>query len=106
LVSLDPMRHVFPLYIAVLSLFLVSCASVRIGDLRCSGRVNDVSVSDLHFAIEADRSHTSDKIYEIEVVSSREMHVYHDTRSRTINYDIIKRVGGRWIFVKETGFLT
>ena len=100
------MRPVFVFGTVSLACGVFSCASVTVGDMRLSGQLKQVSVTDLNSVIEADRRHSKRRIYEIEVVSSEEMHVYHDTRTRTINYDIVRRVHGRWTFIKETGFLT
>ncbi len=100
------MRPVFLFGTISLACALFSCASLTVGDTRLSGQLKQVSVADIHSVIEADRPHSKGRIYEIEVVSSEEVHIYHDTRTRTINYDVVRRVHGRWTFIKETGFLT
>jgi hypothetical protein len=77
-----------------------------IGETRVYGRLHDVSMADVRAAIDADRLHTKDKIYEIEAVSSNEMHLYHERRSNTLNYDIVKRVGGKWKFIEATAIVS
>jgi hypothetical protein len=77
-----------------------------VGEVRLSGQLRQVSVGDIQSVIEVDRLHSAMRIYEIEIVNSEEVHVWHDTRSRTINYDIIRRTGDQWSFIKQTGFLT
>jgi hypothetical protein len=79
---------------------------MTIDDARAYGRVGDVSANEIRAAIAADRLHTTDKIYEIEVVSSNEIHVYHEQRTDAlVNYDIVKRVGDRWRFIVVTVFV-
>jgi len=100
------MRPAFFLGIVSLTCSLFSCASVTVGDIRLSGQLRRVSVADIQSVIEVDRLHSTRRIYEIEVVSSEEIHIWHDTRGRTINVDIVRRTRGRWIFIKETAFVT
>ena len=76
------------------------CASVTVGDARVYGRMHDVSTADIHAAIDADRAHTREKIYEIEVVSADEIRLYHERRTDAkASYDIIRRVHGKWRFI-------
>ena len=100
------MRPAFFFGIVSLTCSLFSCASVTVGDIRLSGQLRQVSVADIQSVIEVDRLHSTRKIYEIEVVSREEIHIWHDTRARTINVDIVRRTGDRWSFIKETGFVT
>jgi hypothetical protein len=90
----------FPLAIEASAILLTSCASVSVSDTRAYGRVHDVSVADIHAAIDADRQHTAEKIYEIEVVSADEMRLYHEPRTDAkASYDVIRRVHGKWRFI-------
>jgi hypothetical protein len=75
---------------------------MKIDDTRVYGRVHDVSLADIHAAIAEDRLHSKDKIYEIEIVSRDEIHLYHKHRWAKANYDIVKRVGRTWRFVSAT----
>jgi hypothetical protein len=84
---------------------LSACASAMIGDARAYGRIHDVSVADIHAAIDVDRrdSHYAIKtIYEIEVISADEIHLFHERRTDAkAEYDIMKRVRGTWRFIRS-----
>jgi hypothetical protein len=68
-----------------------------IGGVRVHGSIRDVSVADLHAAIEADRTAKPGQIYGIEVLSSDEIWIYHEPLSATHpSRDIMKRVHGKW----------
>ncbi len=100
------MRALVVLFMCAIVCDMTSCATVMLGETRVYGRIQDVSMADVQAAVDADRVHTSEKIYEIEVLSASEMHLYHEHRADTLNYDIVKRVAGRWKFIEATGFVT
>jgi hypothetical protein len=85
--------------------FLSACASVMIGDARAYGRIRDVSIADIHAAIDVDHreSHYADKkVYEIKVISADEIHLFHERRTDAkAEYDIMKRINGKWRFIRS-----
>jgi len=93
-----------PLMLASAAL-LSACTSVMIGDARAYGRIHDVSVAEIHAAIAVDQrdSHYADKkVYEIEVISADEIHLFHERRTDArAEYDIMKRVNGKWRFIRS-----
>src|SRR5947208_13372233 len=93
-----------PLMLASAAL-LSACAPVMIGDARAYGRVHDVSVADIHAAIDVDRRESQyaiKTIYEIEVISANEIHLFHERRTDAkAEYDIMKRVRAKWRFIRS-----
>jgi hypothetical protein len=83
---------------ALALLLLSSCASQNIEGARVYGRIHSVTPADIHAAMEADRKINRDeRIYEVDVISKDEMHVYHDRRLEgSWNHSIIRRIKGHW----------
>jgi hypothetical protein len=83
----------------MLAIALTSCATITVDGHRAYGHVHDVSVADIHAALTADRVQTTwwDKtVYDIEVLSSTEMRLYHRPSTENPSHDVLKRVGGTW----------
>ena len=76
---------------------LTSCATITVDGHRAFGRVNDVSAADIRSALAVDRAQTGwwDKtIYDIRVVNSSELWLYHRPSTENPSHDVLKRVGG------------
>ena len=87
----------------ILALFVtVSFSScLLVGNAPVTGRRHDVSLTDIHAALAADKApwdRGPHKTYEIEVVSADEMHLYRTPRDDYEVYDIMKHNKGHWAF--------
>ncbi len=90
---------------------LSSCASTSIAGARVYGRaLHRVTVADVQAAIDADKRAPSERehltgaerISEVDVVSSDEIHIYHGRRLEGLwPYCVIRRVNGKWQFEGE-----
>ena len=93
------MRSFAVLLLASLTLALPSCATVTVDGHRAFGRVHDVSEGDIRAALEAEQRESTwanKTIYDIQVVSSTEMHLFHQPSTENPSHDVLKRVGGKW----------
>jgi hypothetical protein len=84
---------------AALTISFSSCMSLRVDGTWVYGTsVRSISAADVRAAIAADRAadHRPLPVYKIDVVSSSEMHIYHDRED--IVYCIVKRVNQNWRF--------
>jgi hypothetical protein len=85
--------------LCLLALLLVGCATVIVDGHRAYGRIHDVSEADIRAALAADRVQTSwsDKtVYDIQVLSSSEMRLYHRPSTENPSHDLLRRIGGKW----------
>jgi hypothetical protein len=77
-----------------------------VGDTRVYGLgLHRVSLDDIHAAITADHPEArgdSAKIYEIDVVSSTEMHIYRRPRTQFSSwYHLVRRIDGKWRYTEQ-----
>ena len=96
------MRSAIVLPFAFIAAILTSCATVTVDGHRVFGRVHDVSEADIRAALAAEQREGSwaDKtIYDIQVLSSTEMYLFHQPSSDNPSHDVAKRVGGKWRIV-------
>jgi hypothetical protein len=96
------MRFSVVLPFALLLLALTSCVTVTpvtVDGHDVFGRVHDVSEADIRAAFAAvprESTWANKTIYEIQVISSSEMHLFHQPVSENPSHDVMKRVGGKW----------
>ena len=62
------------------------------------GALWSVSTADVRAAIAASSSgeFAKGKIYEIQIVGSREMHIYREPRSSIVSFEFIRKINGVW----------
>jgi hypothetical protein len=82
-------------------LCLSACAVQMVDGARVYGHLQSVSIGDIRAAMAADKADTGnlfrDRIYEIDVISRDEMHMYHSRRENGLwNHAIIQRIDGKW----------
>ena len=81
----------------------MTSSCVMYGDVPVSGRRHDVTMADIHAAIDADyRPHGTPS--EIRVVNKDEIWLYYnppDRRDIDIGHHVIKRIGGKWRYYTE-----
>jgi hypothetical protein len=81
-----------------LMLSIPSCALQVVDGSRVYGHIHSVSLADIRAAMDADRKiNHGEQIYEIEVISKDEMHIYDSRREEGgWSHRVIKRVHGKW----------
>jgi hypothetical protein len=93
--------------LSVVGLFLImlgvsSCAQMTVGEVRVHGLLSMPRVEDIRAVIAANPTH--EKIYEIQVVSGSEMHVYYQPIAQSPGYAIVQRISGRWRYMEKVFF--
>jgi hypothetical protein len=109
LVLVRSMHRSIAVTLAAVASTLVSCASMRIGDIRVYGwALNRVTRADVERAIHADQAehkHSTphnDPITEVDVVSRDEIDIYHGRRLEGVwPHCVIRRVNGKWQYDGE-----
>jgi hypothetical protein len=90
--------HVSVLFLTATAIVFGSCAApFRVGGIRTSGRIEDISVADIEAAVRAYQAsiwHGPAKIGAIEVISHDEVRM-HDSPPPS-NYTSMVRVKGKW----------
>ena len=98
------MRSSLVLSFALIVVILTSCATITVDGHRAFGRVHEVSEADIRAALAAEQRESTwaDKtIYDIQVVSSAEMHLFHQPSSENPSHDVLRRVAGKWHVVDK-----
>ena len=97
LVLVRPMRrHIITSGVALVVWIVAGCETVLVQDgVRISGRIHDISSSDIRAAVAADIAKRPElrggNPWQIHVISRDEVHVYWGD-----GHDVLKRVGGHW----------
>ena len=103
------MRSSIAVALAVVVSTLVSCASLRIGDIHVYGwALKRVTRADVEEAIRADQAEPKhntphdDPITEVDVVSRDEIDIYHGPRLESPWFHcVIKRIRGKWRYAGD-----
>jgi hypothetical protein len=90
------MRSSIALPFAYMLLVLTSCATVRVDGYRVFGRVHEVSEADIRAAVVAFQGshlYAPSIVGSIQVISHDEIRIYWPASG---NYDVMKRIRGKW----------
>ncbi len=79
-----------------------SCVQTTINDVRVHSLVGRPNSDDIRTVIAANPS--GEKIYDIQVISGSEMHVYYHPISESPGYAIVRRVNGKWRYIEKVAF--
>jgi hypothetical protein len=77
---------------------LPACAQIEIDGVHVSGFLTPIRSTEVRAALVAVRRtepRGAGKIYEIQVISGTEMHVYREPKNFT-SYEIVRKIGGVW----------
>ncbi len=114
------------IFFLLTALALTSCAETTVGDVRVHGPVDSLPSNEIRAIIAANPAHKKifgddvtagsrtvqfrhpvihqHKIYEIQIISDSEMHVYYEPINQSAGYAIVRRVNGKWRYLGEVFF--
>ena len=83
----------------LIALVFSSCAETTVGDVRVHGLLGTPRADEIRTVIAANPTH--EKIYDIQIVSSSEMHVYYHPIGEGGGYAVVRRVNGKWQYIER-----
>jgi hypothetical protein len=86
----------------LMALAFSSCAQTTVGDVRVHALLGTPPPDAIRAVIAANPTH--EKIYDIQIVSGSEMHVYYHPISEGGGYAVVKRVNGKWQYIEKVFF--
>lgn len=78
---------------------VTGCAETKVADVRVHGLFGVPPAEEIRAIIANNPAH--EKVYEIQVISSSEMHVYTRSISESFGYAIVRRINGKWTYIEK-----
>ena len=83
---------------AFLTCALTSCSTLQPENISVDGAIWSVSDADIRAALAAcPPAHGEDKVYAVQVMNSRELHIYREPRTVSlVTFEIARKINGMW----------
>jgi hypothetical protein len=78
---------------------LVACTQMQVDGAHVTGLFTPVHADEVRAAIAAANAaqpKQRGRIYEVQVIGTREMHIYREPKTHLVTYQIARKINGRW----------